>query len=297
MARPSAPLSLDGSSISSDYEESITSARTFDSLDELLSRFTLDFRPEYVLKIRNRLGPLVVGVDASHLPENRETTGALVIKPASEDSWWRRLRVSTAGNVTLRSRKLQWWVITLDLEGVTNPLLRTSSASFRVATKWDLSRGEYRNKRKMQLGDATQGRVHWHVNYNLPEVEGSFGADSRARSQEMHAEVGYAHADVSKLELVVWPMRNNPKNELYIGQQESRLGPSSSNNNSSSSSISNGTEAPRAVETVLNSSTGSSKTTTSSTNSADTAEDWVGKRLSDLKMHVGELQNWWETKK
>jgi hypothetical protein len=54
MARPSAPLSLDGSSISSDYEESITSARTFDSLDELLSRFTLDFRPEYVLKIRNR---------------------------------------------------------------------------------------------------------------------------------------------------------------------------------------------------------------------------------------------------
>jgi hypothetical protein len=54
MARQSAPLSLDGSSISSDYEESITSARTFDSLDELLSRFTLDFRPEYALKIRNR---------------------------------------------------------------------------------------------------------------------------------------------------------------------------------------------------------------------------------------------------
>jgi hypothetical protein len=57
MARPSAPLSLDGSSISS-YEESITSARTFDSLDELLSRFTLDFRPEYVLKIRNRCGAM-----------------------------------------------------------------------------------------------------------------------------------------------------------------------------------------------------------------------------------------------
>jgi hypothetical protein len=27
----------------------------------------------------------------------------------------------------------------------------------------------------------------------------------------VHAEVGYAHAEVSKVELVVWPLRNNPK--------------------------------------------------------------------------------------
>ena len=46
-------LSLDGGS-SDLYEDSISSGHSFDSLDELLSRFTLDFRPEYVLKFRNR---------------------------------------------------------------------------------------------------------------------------------------------------------------------------------------------------------------------------------------------------
>jgi len=146
----------------------------------------------------------------------------------------------------------------------------------------------------MQLGDATEGRVHWHVNYNLPEVEGSFGTDSRARSQEMHAEVGYAHAEVSKLELVVWPMRNNPKNELYIGQQESQLASSSS---STSRNTSTAGKALRAVETDEKNLSGSRNNTDSSTTSAETAEDWVTKGLSDLKMHVGELQNWWESRK
>jgi hypothetical protein len=152
----------------------------------------------------------------------------------------------------------------------------------------------------MQLGDATEGRVHWHVNYNLPEVEGSFGADSRARSQEMHAEVGYAHAEVSKLELVVWPMRNNPKNELYIGQQESRLASNYTTSNNNSIEIDRETSTA-AGESGEKSSIGNrnttSTTTTSSTNSAETGEDWVGKGLSDLKMHIGELHNWWATRR
>jgi hypothetical protein len=208
----------------------------------------------------------------------------------NEDSWWRRLRVTTSGNVTLRSRKLQWWVITLDLEGVSNPLLCTSSASFRVATKWDLSRGEYRNKRKMQLGDATEGRVHWHVNYNLPEVEGSFGADSRARSQEMHAEVGYAHAEVSKLELVVWPMRNNPKRDYFSGGQQERNPSFLSSNNAASG----GTSSSAATAVIVDPS---SPVASTGTNSNGTVENWVGKRLSDLRMHIGELQTWWQTRR
>ncbi len=139
----------------------------------------------------------------------------------------------------------------------------------------------------MQLGDATEGRVHWHVNYNLPEVEGSFGADSRERSQEMHAEVGYAHAEVSKLELVVWPARNNPK-ICGIAQDDRNTSTSSS-----SSGAHNGDgEASKEGKTgqiVENKAV--------AVGNSDTAEDWVGKGLSDLQMHVGELQNWWQTTK
>ena len=80
--------------------------------------------------------------------------------------------MDTSGEVALRSRKLCWWVFTLDLEAHVNPSTRSSHASFRVATKWDVERGSFRNKRRVTLGDATEGRVHWSVNYNLPEVAG-----------------------------------------------------------------------------------------------------------------------------
>lgn len=112
------------------------------------------------------------------------------------------------GNLAVRSRKLHWWVLTLDLEGSVNPLQKTTAGSFRVATKWDIVRGEYRNKKAWSLGDATEGRIHWSVNYNLPEVAGSFGTGSRrTTSRDVHAEVGYAHAEVAKVELVVWPWK------------------------------------------------------------------------------------------
>ena len=56
------PLS-DGASTG--YEESVTD-RSFDSIDELLSRFTLDFQPEYVLKIRNRYDSLLSKICFDH---------------------------------------------------------------------------------------------------------------------------------------------------------------------------------------------------------------------------------------
>jgi hypothetical protein len=80
--------------------------------------------------------------------------------------------VGSSGEVALRSRKLRWWVFALDLEGHVNPLTRTTNASFRLGTKWDAARGELRNKRRVALGDATEARVHWSVNYNLPELAG-----------------------------------------------------------------------------------------------------------------------------
>jgi hypothetical protein len=139
----------------------------------------------------------------------------------------------------------------------------------------------------MQLGDATEGRVHWHVNYNLPEVEGSFGADSRERSQEMHAEVGYAHAEVSKLELVVWPSRNNPKNTLYLGQ-ERYLSNESPPGKNSSAALTTPSTTSLSSEVVVESN---------SNRNVEKAEDWVSKGLSELQTHVGDLQNWWETAK
>lgn len=74
--------------------------------------------------------------------------------------------------VTLRSRKLRWWVFTLDLEGHANPLTRSTTMSFRVATKWDMARGQIKNKKRIPLGDAAEARVHWAINYDLPEIEG-----------------------------------------------------------------------------------------------------------------------------
>jgi hypothetical protein len=169
------------------------------------------------------MGPLIVGVDAGHNPNTKDNAVSLIVKPVDRMQRWRRLRLDSSGDITVRSRKLRWWVFTLDLQGTVNPLRRTSDASFRLATKWDLARGQYHNKRRVNLGEATEGRVHWGVNYNLPEVAGSFGASRREVDRGMHAEVGYAHADVAKVELVVWPLRNNPKWEgtgRYLGVRE-----------------------------------------------------------------------------
>jgi hypothetical protein len=39
----------------------------------------------------------------------------------------------------------------------------------------------------------------------------SFGTASRRVSRDVHADVGYAHVEVPKIELVVWPWRNSAK--------------------------------------------------------------------------------------
>jgi hypothetical protein len=44
----------DESPSSVDYSYSVTSGRTYDTIEDLLSRFTLDFRPDYIVKLRNR---------------------------------------------------------------------------------------------------------------------------------------------------------------------------------------------------------------------------------------------------
>ena len=158
-----------------------------------------------------RVGPVILGLDGVHDPIG-DPTAILVFKPTNKKQWWRRLRIETTGDITVRSRKLSWWVFTLDLHGMANPRHGTSDLSFRVATKWDLSRGEIKNKRNMALGEATEGRLHWNLNYNLPELEGSFVSQQRAAlSRDVHADVGFAHASISKVELVAWPWCNNPK--------------------------------------------------------------------------------------
>ena len=45
---------LSGSELTGSDESYTASTQSFDTLDELLSRFTLEFKPEYTLKLRNR---------------------------------------------------------------------------------------------------------------------------------------------------------------------------------------------------------------------------------------------------
>ena len=49
----SRPVEVYSDGEGSDYSYT-ASVRTYDTLDELLTRFTLEFKPEYILKIRNR---------------------------------------------------------------------------------------------------------------------------------------------------------------------------------------------------------------------------------------------------
>lgn len=140
------------------------------------------------------------------------------------------------------------------------------------------------------MGDATEGRVHWNVNYNLPEVEGSFGANDQDVSQEMHAEVGYAHAEVNKVELVVWPWRNNPK---WAPAPSITNIPSNAvvTNGSGSGSGSDGYASEEDSE-------GAGSTAVVVRGSKDTGrkKDWVGQGLADLQEHIADLQEWWETR-
>lgn len=166
---------------SSEYDElseysyetpSAASTATVDTLDELLQRFTLDCRPDCTLKLRNKVGPVVLGADLTYATATSNGSGSLVVKPSSLTAPWRRLKMDSSGTLTLRSRKLSWWVFTLDLHGHTNPFKKTTDLSFRVATKWDISAGEIKKKRKVPLTEGAEGRVHWSVNYSMPAIEG-----------------------------------------------------------------------------------------------------------------------------
>ncbi len=54
------------------------------------------------------------------------------IKPSSgEAAWWRRLRIDNSGTLTLRSRKLSWWLFTLDVTGHANPFSKSFDLSYR----------------------------------------------------------------------------------------------------------------------------------------------------------------------
>lgn len=44
--------------------------------------------------------------------------------------------------------------------------------SCSVATKWDVTKGEYRNKRRLELGPKAEARAHWSISYSLPAIEG-----------------------------------------------------------------------------------------------------------------------------
>lgn len=104
--------------------------------------------------------------------------------------------------------------------------------------------------------------MHWSVSYDLPEIAGSFGASgsgANAVSRDMHADPGFAHGEVSKLELVLWPMKNKPtlleiypekpikgvssssvsKEEVVQNEQQASSSNSNNNNNNNASTTNN----------------------------------------------------------
>ncbi|KDD72051.1 hypothetical protein H632_c3947p0, partial [Helicosporidium sp. ATCC 50920] len=207
-----------------------------DTVQDLLRRFTLECKPDYALKLRHcprQFPRLVVGADAIVSPTFSSVSYAAVIKPhPSTKALWRRLKIDPQGRVWLRSKKLAWWVLTLDVEAHGDPFKRTGDVSFRLGTKWGVNRGTVRSKRALDLSPGRpaglQGRLHYSLAYDLPEVEGSLkaapvvepsagpeaaGPLTSARSalsharleQQVSADVGYAHLQIPRLELVFRP--------------------------------------------------------------------------------------------
>ncbi|KAI8103714.1 hypothetical protein M9435_005048 [Picochlorum sp. BPE23] len=197
------PIHIDAYSDGHLSEYSYT--ESYDTVDELLKRFTLDYVPKYSLKLRDRKGSLITGVDFSCNSRGNDRVLSFVVKPASAEKWWRRVRVTHTGNISLRSRKLTWWVFAVDLQGEVNPITRAKDVSFRVATAWDVTGGRYQNKKKLKVTDGIEGRVHWSINYDLPELSGHFRSNDVDTVNDMNASLGYAHAEISRVELAVWP--------------------------------------------------------------------------------------------
>jgi hypothetical protein len=210
-----AAMSLN-SELESEY--SYVTEESDDTIDELLKRFTLNFAPRYALKVRDKCGSLVVGADLTFDSRFKDRLAAVLIKPVDRSQWWRRVRLSNDGVVSVRSRKLQWWMFTLDLQADVNPVQRTKDVSFRVATAWDISAGKLHKKSKVHLIDGASSTIHWSVNYDLPEIQGHFSSKQDDHNSDMQASLGYAHADIPKLELSIWPrslsVRSSKKDEL-----------------------------------------------------------------------------------
>ena len=191
-------------------EYSYVTDESADTIDELLKRFTLKASPQYAFKLRDQCcDALVVGADFTCDSGLEDPSLALVVKPVDRHQWWRRVRVNHKADISLRSRKLKWWVFTLDLEADLNPVRRTRDLSFRVATAWDVAGGKYQKKSRFHPCDGASVAVHWNVSYDLPEMKGRFRNSGESGDSEglndMEASLGYAHGEITKLELSVWP--------------------------------------------------------------------------------------------
>ncbi len=197
MAPPSTRDDLD-----SEYSY-VTDSSDADTLDELLKRFTCKFSPSYVLKLRDERGPVIYGADVDLSTTDSQPTPslALMVKPVDRNFWLRRVRLNHKYDVSVRSRKLTAWVFTLDLEAEVNLVSGARDVGFRIATAWDATAGKVRKKSKFQPLEGVHAAIEWGVDYSLPEMKGRFSSDSTG----METSLGYAHGEISKLEISLWP--------------------------------------------------------------------------------------------
>jgi hypothetical protein len=105
------------------------------------------------------------------------------------------------------------------MHGCINPLKRTAGCYWNVALDpWNPLAGKVKNKKVFKMGDKGQGRLHWKVDYCMPEMHGSIeksntnsdnnniGGGGHMVERDMHTDVGYAHASIPRLEVVFWPL-------------------------------------------------------------------------------------------
>lgn len=178
----------------------VTDSSDTDTIDELLKRFTCKFSPSYVLKLRDQRGQVICGADVT-CDSQLTPSLALMLKPVDRNFWLRRVRLNHKYDVSVRSRKLTAWVFTLDLEAEVNLVSGARDVGFRIATAWDATTGKVRKKSKFHPLEGVHAAIEWGVDYSLPEMKGRFSSDSTG----METSLGYAHGEVSKLEISLWP--------------------------------------------------------------------------------------------
>lgn len=192
--------SQQSSYIEEDAYDSAYSEASRDPLDDFLDRYTVDFDPEYRLKLKKQFKNVAlaasVGVGGPAL--------LITVKPQYEDRdccWWRRVVLNPQKQgISLYTRKFRIGnLVDLQLEAHSTSSQRLG-VSWRVFPKWSKSgSSKLTYKYKNSVSEQLKFRATLRCDLGWPELGGQIGSGV---TRSMEYEQGYCHVDVPKLELV-----------------------------------------------------------------------------------------------